>query len=167
MIVHFRRVCEWICPDKGFYCQLAICSQTSQTAEGMWRRPIRRWASVLALSVAKCSIGAGYSGTWVSVRVNECYQWFFLKYIFISDQAFISPALYICSGVDGHVTRTATGYACGFCRKEFVKGSNCRRHVKETHLSMGQFSCPYCNKNFHRSKVQNHINGCSGNINYS
>jgi len=70
-------------------------------------------------------------------------------------------------GVDGHVTRTATGFACGFCSKEFVKGSNCRRHVKETHFSMGQFSCPYCNKSFHRSKVQNHINGCSGNMNYS
>ena len=73
----------------------------------------------------------------------------------------------ICPGVDGHVTRTATGFACGFCSKEFVKGSNCRRHVKETHFSMGQFSCPYCNKSFHRSKVQNHINGCSGNMNYS
>ena len=82
-------------------------------------------------------------------------------------QAFIPPSLSICSGVDGHVSRTATGYACGFCCKEFVKGSNCRRHVKETHLSMGHFSCPYCNKNFHRSKVQNHINGCSGNTNYS
>jgi len=63
-------------------------------------------------------------------------------------------------GVDGLVRRTENGFACGYCSKEFVKGSNCKRHVKETHLNMGQFRCPFCEKTMHRSKIQNHIDSC-------
>ena len=155
--------------DQGFSCQL--CGKLFSDKSNCRRHVRETHQKMSQYACPFCSKALHRSkiqrhmsqcqGQWMlSMGLSEIHLHFWPSIYF---PCFIS----ICSGDHGHVTRTATGFACGFCCKEFVKGSNCRRHVKETHLSLGQFSCPYCNKNFHRSKVQNHINGCSGNANYS
>ena len=99
--------------------------------------------------------GPGHAGLFSALLVG--------RLVVVARGLYLARHLFtLCLGVDGLVRRTENGFACGYCSKEFVKESNCKRHVKETHLNMGQFRCPYCEEIMHRSKIQNHMNSCYG-----
>jgi len=66
--------------------------------------------------------------------------------------------------VDLNILQTEAGFSCGICGKEFAAKSVAKRHVKEQHMEMGRRSCPICGIEKHRSKIQNHIDQCQGQL---
>jgi len=62
------------------------------------------------------------------------------------------------------VLETSSGFACAFCGRPFATNrlSNCRRHVREMHLGLGQTNCPYCGITLTRNEKSKHVALCGG-----
>lgn len=60
------------------------------------------------------------------------------------------------------VLETSSGFACAFCGRPFATNrlSNCRRHVREMHLGLGQTNCPYCGITLTRNEKSKHVALC-------
>ena len=77
---------------------------------------------------------------------------------------FLRHLIFDLKFINAGVLETPSGFACAFCGRPFASNrlSNCRRHVREMHLGLGQTSCPFCGVTLTRNEKTKHVAACRG-----